>query len=140
VSRRVPIGLALAALVLAPAALAGGSPVLGAPGATGPFGAGWGTARPTRIVADTDPRLIITKIRWSTWGGGVALGVGRNALFGAQGGYSGQVVTIHLRAFDLGRCTKAGPLTYRRLLGREPPRPGAPDGRWLAVAGAATLC
>jgi len=106
----------------------------------GPDGKGWGAVRPSEIFNGGDPSGLVTRIHWSSWGAAVAAGTGLNAIFMPHGGYYRQLVTIHLRAYDLGHCTASGPLAYRKLQAREPSRPGGPDGKWFAWSGDKTIC
>jgi hypothetical protein len=105
-----------------------------------PDGAGFGTAHPKQIFNGGDPSGLVTELTWRGWGSAVATASGRNAIFKPGGGYYGRLVTIDLRAYDLGRCTATGPLAYRKLEAREPSRPGGPPGKWFAWAGARTIC
>jgi hypothetical protein len=114
--------------------------VLGSRAFAGAQGVGWGAAHPSEIFNGGDPSGLVTHIRWSSWGGQTATGRGKNAIFKPQGGYYKQEVTIQLRATDRGRCTKQGPLAYRKLMVREPSRPGGPDGKWTSWSGSKTLC
>lgn len=125
------------ALAAAPAAqVVLGSKAFG----VGGDGEGFGGAHPRRIFNGGDPSGLVTKITWTSWGGGVATGHGLNAIFAPHGGYYPGLVTIQLRAYDIGRCVARGPLAYRKLSVREPSRPGGPPGKWFAWAGAATIC
>jgi hypothetical protein len=114
--------------------------VLGSRSFAGSQGAGWGTAHPREIFNGGDPSGLVTHIRWSSWGGPSASGRGKNAIFKPQGGYYKQLVTIQLRGTDRGRCTKQGPLAYRKLYVREPSRPGGPVGKWSLWSVSKTLC
>jgi hypothetical protein len=105
-----------------------------------PDGYGFGRAHPRAIFNGGDPSGLVTHLVWREWGAGVATASGRNAIFKPNGGYYPQLVTIDLRASDLGRCSAAGPLAYRKLSAREPSRPGGPPGKWFAWAGARTIC
>jgi hypothetical protein len=71
----------------------------------------------------------ITHIHWSTWGGSVAKGRGKNSIFKPHGGYYRHPVRIELRAKRLRHCH--GRLTYSRLRAREPRRPHGPYGKWF---------
>jgi hypothetical protein len=105
-----------------------------------PDGYGFGSAHPHAIFNGGDPSGLVTHLVWRRWGTSVATAKGKNAIFKPNGGYYGTLVTIDLRAYDLGRCTAGGPLAYRKLAAREPSRPGGPPGRWFAWAGARTIC
>jgi hypothetical protein len=115
-------------------------PVLGARSLNAPNGRGWGYAQPSEIFNGGDPSGLVTHIHWSSWGGAVAHGAGQNAIFAPHGGYYGKPVTIQLAASDLGRCTAHGPLAYRKLMAREPSRPGGPVGHWFVWGGSPTIC
>jgi hypothetical protein len=103
-------------------------------------GEGFGTAHPSEIFNGGDPSGRVTNIDWTSWGGHVATGHGLNAIFRPQGGYYSQLVTIQMRAYDVGRCTAHGPLAYRKLSVRVPSRPGGRLGSWVAWAGDPTIC
>lgn len=120
------------------AGLASGDPVLGSPGLAGPFGKGWGMARPHRIFNGGDPSGLVSEIRWTSWGAGTAHGYGMTSIFKPGGGYYPKLVTAELRAQDLGKCGSR--TAYTRLFVREPKRPGGPLGKWFAWAGFKTLC
>jgi hypothetical protein len=132
------------AAVMATTALATGTNsskvVLGSKAFAGSGGEGWGTVRPKTIFNGGDPSGLVSKIHWKSWGGKSASGVGLNAIFKPGGGYYGKRVHIELRATDLGRCTAKGPLAYRKLMAREPSKPGGKDGKWFAWSGKKTLC
>jgi hypothetical protein len=120
---------------------AGRTVVLGSKRHPLPSGYGFGTAAPGAIFNGGDPSGLVTHIDWTSWGQSVAAGRGLNAIFMPQGGYYAQLVTIQLRAYDLGRCTPLGPLAYRRLSVREPSRPGGPPGPWVPWGGGhGTIC
>ena len=119
---------------------AGSRVVLGKRGLYGRNGVGWGTSRPAEIFNGGDPSGLVTHIQWQRWGQGNATGYGLNAIFKPRGGYYGKLVRIQLRPYDLGRCSAKGPLAYRKLMVREPSRPGGPIGRWFSWAGLKTLC
>jgi hypothetical protein len=115
--------------------------VLGSKRLVSPDGDGFGTAHPADIYNGGDPSGHVTHIRWTDWGPTVATGVGLNAILQPQGGYYPGLVTIQLRAYDIGRCTAHGPLAYRKLSAREPSRPGGPLGPWSAWGGGhTTIC
>jgi hypothetical protein len=106
----------------------------------GHTGSGWGTPRPKTIDNGGDPSGIVEKIRWTTWGGKVAIGYGRNFITKPTGGYYATSVTIELKALNIGLCYKEGPRTYRKLVAREPSRPGGSMGAWFLWGGQKTLC
>jgi hypothetical protein len=97
---------------------------------------GWGTSAPPLISNGGDPSGTITHVHWRSWGGEVAAGRGLNAIFAPGGGYYPHPVVIYLRAYDLGRCTPSGPLSYRKLEFREPSRPNGPLRPWADWGGA----
>jgi len=103
-------------------------------------GSGWGTAHPATIFNGGDPSGLVTRIRWSHWGSGVATGWGMNAIFKPQGGYYPQLEHIELHASRLGRCSANGPLAYRHLAFRVPDRPGGPLRRWHSRSGQQSIC
>lgn len=127
----------LVALSSAVPAIASANVVLGAQ-AFAPNGKGWGTAEPAEIFNGGDPSGLITEVRWTSWGGATARGVGRNPIFKPHGGYYRKAVAIRLKASGLGRC--AGQPAYTRLSVREPKRPGGPLGPWRSWSGAASIC
>ena len=104
--------------------------VLGSKGYFAPSGVGWGSPHPVRIFNGGDPSGDIFDVHWSSWGGEVAIGWGANPVFKPEGGYYRHAVKIELRASGIRRCTPDGPLSYTRLMVREPSRPGGPIGRW----------
>lgn len=113
--------------------------VLGAR-AFAPHGRGFGTAHPALIDNGGDASGVVTAIHWQRWGRPSAAGHGLNTMFKPGGGYYRKPVRIELRAYDLGRCTRRGPLAYRMLMARLPVRPGGPEGRWFRWAGSRTIC
>jgi hypothetical protein len=105
-----------------------------------PGGEGWGTAQPARIFNGGDPIGLVTHIRWSNWGQSAAFGTGLNAIFKPGGGYYSQLVTIRLRAYDIGACTPGGPRAYLKLSIQAPEGPGGPLRPPAAWAEAPSLC
>jgi len=103
-----------------------------------PTGEGWGTAHPHLIYNGGDASGSITNVHWSSWGGAVAHGRGRNPIFKPRGGYYRRPVVALLKAVDIGRCE--GRDAYLRLLIREPRRPGGPLGPWRSWSGPQTIC
>ena len=103
-------------------------------------GLGWGTPRPKTLFNGGDPSGYISKITWTSWGGSIATGSGMNPIFRPQGGYYPNPVKIQLRASSIGICYPGGPRTYRRLIAREPSRPGGPMGHWFVWSGQRSLC
>jgi hypothetical protein len=143
--KALPLATAcVAAALMATTAFAASSDaskvVIGAKAFAGPQGEGWGTSRPGTLFNGGDPSGMISKIHWSSWGGKTASGVGLNSIFKPHGGYYNKQVHIQLRATDLGRCTAKGPLAYRKLMAREPSKPGGKDGKWFSWSGKGTLC
>jgi hypothetical protein len=96
---------------------------------------GWGTAAPPLIWEGGDASSEVAhRIRWTDWGRRVALGVGVAWTATPNGGMYPWPLPIRLRASNLGRCQRRGPLAYRRLQTRSPDRPGAPmPARWVEV-------
>jgi hypothetical protein len=133
----VAVAAALVALSSAAPAIAGANVVLGAK-AFAPNGKGWGTSEPAEIFNGGDPSGLITGVRWSSWGGSMAVGSGRNPIFKPHGGYYRKPVAIELKASGLGRCD--GQAAYTRLSVREPKRPGGQLGPWRPWSGASSIC
>jgi hypothetical protein len=140
--KQIPLASVVIAFALITGVSSANAPrvVLGARAFAGPQGVGWGTPRPKEIFNGGDPSGLVTHIAWSTWGGAVATGSGKNAIFKPQGGYYTQLVTIQLRASDRGRCKPGGPLAYRKLSVRAPTRPGGRLGKWSSWSCAKSLC
>jgi hypothetical protein len=92
--------------------------------------AGWGRRRPKELFNGGDPSGLISSIGWSSWGGRVASGHGKNAVFKPSGGYYGHLVTIRLRAKDPGPCGASGRIAYHHLYVSSPSRPGGKFGKW----------
>jgi len=103
-------------------------------------GIGWGTSRPKTLYNGGDASGYIFKIRWTTWGGKVAIGYGRSPIPNPKGGFDMPGVKIQLKAVHIGLCYKNGPRAYRLLVVREPSRPGGRMGAWHAWSGQKTLC
>jgi len=120
-------------------AASGGQIVIGSKDAL-PFGIGWGTARPRMLHNGGVPSGIAFKIRWSNWGGRVAVGRGLNWIYRPRGGYYAKPVPIDLRASGIGRCSPKGPRAYIHLKARVPSRPGGPVGPWFTWSGVRNLC
>lgn len=104
--------------------------VMGDAGFMGPDGRGWGQQQPTILYNGGDASGTIFGIRWSSWGGAVAVGRGANPLLKLAGGYYGRPAVVELRASEIRRCTPNGPLAYSRLITREQDKPGGPFGPW----------
>jgi hypothetical protein len=133
------IALWAGAGVLATTASSANSPiVLGGKVYGGEYGEGWGTARPKTIYNGGDPSGLITHVHWSSWGGAVAHGRGRNPIFKPHGGYYRHPVVALLKAKRIGTCE--GRRAYLKLLIREPRRPGGPLGPWRSWSGPQTIC
>jgi hypothetical protein len=115
------------------------TPVLGAhqhvPGTRG-----WGTVRPRTVFNGGDPSGLVSDIHWLDWGGPRVRGWGETSIFRPSGGYYPRLVKAELRPFSLGRCSRLGPLAYRRLEVRVPVRPGGPLGPWTLWAGNGNIC
>lgn len=129
--------LALCLIGAAPAA-AGGQIVLGGVVYGAPNGEGWGSERPEKIFNGGDPSGLITQVHWSSWGGPLARGNGRNSIFKPRGGYYPHQVKIELKAKRIGSCE--GRSAYLKLFIREPARPGGPLGPWRSWSGPKTIC
>lgn len=129
------VGWALACL-----AIAVRTPVLGRKAVALSGGRGWGTFEPREIYNGGDPSGLVVGIHWHRWGQRFALGFGRNAIFKPTGGYYARMVTIELRPSALGHCVKGGPLAYRRMVAREPLKPGGPFGPWVAWGATPSIC
>lgn len=118
--------------------LVGEGVVLGGVAYGAPTGAGWGEELPQVIYNGGDPSGLISEVHWSSWGGAVARGHGRNSIFKPHGGYYRHQVMTQLKAKRIGRCE--GRRAYLRLLVREPRRPGGPLGPWRSWSGPKTIC
>lgn len=114
--------------------------VLGSSSSPDRYSKGFGSAHPREIYNGGDASGSVFDIRWSSWGGRTAFGVGKNPIFKPNGGYYARPVTIDLHAVDLGRCRPGGPLAYRRMYVREPRRPGGSLGKWFSWSGSSSLC
>jgi hypothetical protein len=136
-ARTIPVILAVVVFGMASASNALAGIVLGGK-AFAPNGEGWGTERPRRIFNGGDPSGLITNVHWSTWGGRVAFGWGRNSIFKPNGGYYRHPVTIKLRAKRIGGCE--GRRAYTQLSFRSPSHPGGNLGPWRLWSGSATIC
>jgi hypothetical protein len=129
----------LAAAPLAQAATPSSDVVLGGKDYGAPYGEGWGTVRPHTISnggASASGR--ISQVRWSAWGGPVALAWGRLPLYKPNGGYYRRPVAIKVRADKLGECE--GRTAYTRLSIRYPKRPGGKLGPWRLWSGTPDIC
>ena len=103
-------------------------------------GIGWGTARPKTIFNGGDPSGYVDKIRWTTWGGKVAIGGGLTSIFKPGGGYYATPGRIELKALDIGLCYAGGPRTYTKLIASTASRPGGRLGAWFLWGGQKSLC
>jgi hypothetical protein len=113
-------------------------PVLGSKSFAASFGAGFGRPEPEVIFNGGDPSGEVTDIHWTSWGGLIAIGYGRNPIFKPGGGYYRKPARIELRATKLGTCgTRAA---YTRLEARFPKHPGGKLGKWMLWAGAKSIC
>jgi hypothetical protein len=113
-------------------------PVLGSKSFAASFGAGFGRPEPEVIFNGGDPSGEVTDIHWTSWGGLIAIGYGRNPIFKPGGGYYRKPARIELRATKLGTCgTRAA---YTRLEARVPKHPGGKLGKWMLWAGAKSIC
>lgn len=101
----------------------------------GYFATGWGEAAPSTISnGGAAASGTIFRIRWSSWGGKVAVGRGLNPTYKPRGGYYRRPVVIELRASATRRCKPGGRLVYTRLTVREQVRPDGPMGKWFTWA------
>lgn len=133
--------VALVALVLIVGLASAGAdeqPRLGAKSFMGSYGKGFGTVRPHVIFNGGDLSGLIDHIRWKSWGGAVAYGVGRHSIFKPSGGYYRRRVRAVLRVRGLEQCE--GHLAYSQLSIKEPRRPGGKPGPWYAWSGASSIC
>jgi sugar lactone lactonase YvrE len=103
------------------------------------YAKGWGEVAPETISnGGAAASGTISEIRWSSWGGEVAVGRGRNPAYRPHGGYYRRPVVIELKASAIKRCHSGGRLVYTRLTGREQVRPGGRMGKWFTWA--ANMC
>jgi hypothetical protein len=124
VARAASLAAGLPAMIL----LAGcGSQPSSAPGASHParpvlgrlsggfsHGTGFGSAEPPRIFNGGDPTGLVSKIRWSGWGGPRATGSGLAEYIGpGQSVATGHQIRATVVAFHLGRCH--GTLMYQAV-------------------------
>jgi hypothetical protein len=124
--------------------------VLGSTRFYGPPGnaVGWGTVHPTRIFNGGDPTGLAWHLAWKHWGSPTAIGYGLTwilAGYNVKGKRrSGCCYTrpakIELRATDVGRCTRFGPVAYRKLYARVPSHPGGRLGPWGSWSFTGTIC
>jgi hypothetical protein len=90
------------------------APVLGRKAGDFSHGTGFGAIKPVKIFNGGDPTGLVTKIKWSTWGGARATGTGPAEYIGPNDsvatGHQSQATVI---AFHLGRCH--GTLMYQAV-------------------------
>jgi virginiamycin B lyase len=97
----------------------------------GLYAVGWGEAAPPTLSnGGASASGTISDIKWSSWGGPVAMGQGLNPIFKPQGGYYSKPAVIQLRVSDIRRCSPHGPLAYTKLETRGQARPGGTCGPW----------
>lgn len=126
--------------VASSASTAAALPVLGEAG-WAPNGYGWGEIRPRRLYNGGVPSGLVQRIKWRSWGGQIASGRGRTALYKPEGGYYAEKGFIQLRAYGLGTCPGTdGKRTYTRLKARAQVRPDGPYGRWFRWSGMTDIC
>jgi hypothetical protein len=99
-------------------------PVLG----SGPTSLGWGTAHPTFFSNGGDLSGTVWCIAWNHWGSPSSYGHGLSEIYGPHN--TRPIVTIEVRAFDLGSCRSGGHLAYKDLDFKQPARPGGTLGPW----------
>jgi hypothetical protein len=91
-----------------PTSPAGPAPTLGAAGAFGPNGVGFGAVRPAEISLGGDPTGILTGITWQSWGGAQATGTGTSTYVApGQTVAQGTQETATVVASGLGTCKGA---------------------------------
>jgi hypothetical protein len=93
---------------------------------------GFGTVAPRLISANGDANSRVSSIRWTGWGNAEAKGFGDSYEFAPQGGYLQGLFPVQLRATDLGRCHRNGPIVYRHLWRRDRIDGGAAWSPWSA--------
>lgn len=77
-------------------------------------GTGFGSAEPTEIYLGGDPTGLVTGIRWSSWGGATADGVGTGSYVGpSEIVAQARLMTAKVVAFDLGECN--GTYAYQKV-------------------------
>jgi hypothetical protein len=127
----------LLAAIAVPAAMARRArPTLGSRSYPGPgFPArfpGFGTVAPRLVSANGDANSRVSGVRWIGWGNAQAKGFGASHEFAPQGGYRQGLFPVQLRASDLGRCHRNGPIVYRHLWRRDRIDGGAAWSPWSA--------
>ena len=141
--------------------------VLGDRSFAGPYGDGFGSARPPRIYNGGVPSGLVVKIRWRRWGARSSYGWGKTSIYKPRGGYYRHRVRIRLRvttraiaalearsptgvfslgslasrvvAWDRGDCG-AGPGRFARILMRGQPRRRSTAGSALEVLTGRAAC
>jgi hypothetical protein len=89
-------------------------PVLGRLAGDFSHGTGFGKAEPPRIFNGGDPTGLVSKIRWSGWGGPRATGTGMAEYIGPGASVAtGREIRATVVAFHLGRCH--GTLMYKAV-------------------------
>jgi hypothetical protein len=76
---------------------------------------GFGAVAPRLISANGDANSRVSSIHWKGWDSSEAHGFGASYEFAPQGGYLPGLFPVQLRASDLGRCRRGGPVVYRHL-------------------------
>jgi hypothetical protein len=91
-----------------------GGPALGRLAGVFAHGAGFGQVRPARIFNGGDPTGLVTRITWSSWGGGKAIGKGTTVYVApGQSNAQGRQQRVTVVAFRLGGCH--GTVMYRAV-------------------------
>jgi hypothetical protein len=91
-----------------------GGPTLGRLAGVFSRGAGFGQVRPARIFNGGDPTGLVTRITWSSWGGGKATGTGTSVYVApGQSNAQGRLQSATVVAFRLGSCH--GTVMYRAV-------------------------
>jgi hypothetical protein len=130
----VGFSLTLVAIAAASGATVSHSPTLGSKSYPPPgYGGRWpgfGSVAPKLVDAEGDPNSVVHGVHWTHWGRTVALGVGKSAEFAPHGGYLPGYYPVQLRAEDLGRCRRGGPIVYRHLARRDQLGPGKGWSAW----------
>ena len=77
-------------------------------------GVGYGTVRPITISNGGDPTGVASSIKWQSWGGAKAIGVGKSDYVApGKGVVGGRQETVTVVAFNLGECS--GRAAYRAV-------------------------
>jgi hypothetical protein len=112
-----------------------GPPILFGPTnyAAGPYADGWGEVAPQTISnGGASASGTISRIRWRSWGGRVAVGRGRTPAYKPGHGYYRRLVVAKLRASRIGRCKPGGRLVYTRFTVQPQVKPGGRFGKRFA--------